>query len=95
LHFSWVQKLTNLSRFNAYAKIIKEEGGEQKVWKGLIRTIALPEVVNTGVESEIREHTRAVCCTRREVIELEIRERMRRWRGSDQPPPRGSGGHGP
>jgi len=84
-------KLTNTSRFKAYAKIIKEdENGEQKVWKGLIKTMPSPEVVNTGIEGEIREHTRAVCCNRREVVEQEIRERMRGWRGSDQPPPRGS-----
>ena len=45
--------------------------------KGLTKTMPMPEASREDIESAVREHTRSVCCTRREVIEQEIRERMR------------------
>jgi hypothetical protein len=78
------QELSNLPRFNAYAKIIKEEGGQQTVWKGRIQTLPLiPQYPNnnTGVIFDFSSDL----CTNREEIEQQIRERQEKWRRAQTP----------
>jgi len=90
------QELSNLPRFSAHTKIIKEEGGRQSVWKGKIETYPLsPEtpIADTLLEVCVRNGHKT--STKREDVEKEIRKRQEQWRwvaapqtpSPAQPPP--------
>ena len=71
------QELTNLPRFTAYAKIIEEKDGEQKVKTAKIQTYPLPEIL----ERAERDLTMVIGngyarSKKRSEIEVEIRERQ-------------------
>ena len=73
------QELSNLPRFQAHTKIIKEEDGKQSVWKGKIQTLPLfPEYPNNNQERIFNFSSEL--CTKREEIEAQIRERQEKWR---------------
>jgi len=79
------QELSNLPRFHAYTKIIKEEGGRQTVWKGLIETNPLFPLNPNNQEKEIADISSELC-TKREEIEQQIRGRQEKWRNVPQTP---------
>jgi hypothetical protein len=72
------QELSNLPRFHAHAKIIKEQYGKQSVWKGLIETNPLFGENLKNNEKEIAERSSRFC-TRREAVEQQIRKRQEQW----------------
>jgi hypothetical protein len=73
------QELSNLPRFNAYAKIIEEKNGEQTVWKGKMQTLPPLPGASRYTESDIQKISYTFCLERTE-IEAEIRERQDKWR---------------
>src|SRR4051812_5398313 len=73
------QELSNLPRFNSYAKIIKEEDGRQSVWKGRAQTLPL-FALNPNNQEDIIIDVSSELCTKREEIEAEIRARQEKWR---------------
>ena len=75
------QELTNLPRFTAYAKIIEEKDGEQKVKTGKIQTYPLPKTLETAEKDlAMTIENGYVRSKKRSEIEVEIRERQEKWR---------------
>jgi len=72
------QELINLPRFTAYAKIIEEKGGEQRVWKGKIQT--RPLYKETHNSNRVAIDNASVWSLKREAVEAEIRQRQEKWR---------------
>jgi hypothetical protein len=86
-------ELASLPQYTAYAKLIAEQNGMQRVLKHKIQTLPLPPVVRGAeIEDALLEKSH-VLCQEREAIEAEIRERQDRWRPRptqqppDEPPP--------
>jgi hypothetical protein len=90
------QELSNLPQYTAYAKLIDEQNGVQRVLKHKIQTFPLPPAVRGAeIETSLIEKSH-VLCKERELIEGEIRERQDRWRlrppqqqETEPPPPTG------
>jgi hypothetical protein len=81
-------ELASLPQYTAYAKLIAEQNGMQRVLKHKIQTLPLPPAVR-GAEIEVSLMEKShVLCQERELIEWEIRERQDRWRlrSPEQPP---------
>ena len=77
----WRKSLTNLPRFTAYAKIIEEKDGEQKVKTAKIQTYPLPKILETAEEDlAMAIENGYVRSKKRSEIEVEIRERQEKWR---------------
>jgi hypothetical protein len=80
------RELVNLPRYTAFAKVVKERGGEQKDWKGKIRTVKLGAVPEGSAEARtalIQALENAPYLRRREQIEEEIRERRNKMAKND------------
>jgi hypothetical protein len=74
------QELSSLPQYTAYAKLIAEQNGVQRVLKHKIQTFPLPPAVRSAeIEASLLEKSH-VLCQERELIEEEIRERQERWR---------------
>ena len=82
-------ELGNLPRYAAYAKVIDESRGEQVVLKQKIKTLPLPPLHLSDIESRAIENGHSLC-KERVHIEEEIRQRQEKWRRntpSRRPPP--------
>jgi hypothetical protein len=76
-------ELASLPRFTAYAKIIDEQSGRQKVLKSKIQTLPLPKVLRGAeIETSLIEKSH-VLCTERGRIDEEIRQRQEKWRETE------------
>ena len=80
-----VQELTQLPRYQAYAKIIDDIQDRQIVRTHRIETLPLPakQSMETEVHAIANGHT---LCKDRNAIEKEIRARQSRWRGGHGSP---------
>jgi hypothetical protein len=90
------QELMKLPRFTAYANVIHEQDGVQRVITQKIATVRLPSVlaeVALRERNAIIEENSPAYCKPRKQIEEEICQRQERWRGAglDKPPPRATG----
>jgi hypothetical protein len=88
------QELIDLPRFTAYAKLIRETGRGQSVFKGLIQTLPLPEsapgrrLSPHSLLTAINLHTANKAYIRlRGQIENELRQRKTAWRDDPPEPP--------
>jgi hypothetical protein len=86
-------ELASLPQYTAYAKLIAEQNGVQRVLKHKIQTLPLPPAVRGAeIEASLIEKSH-VLCKERELIEAEIQARQDRWRPRptqqppDEPPP--------
>lgn len=90
------QELAGLARYTAYARLIEEKDGRQRIIKEKIATIALPNIseevrVEEDKRRKVIEDNSRQYLRMRDVIEEEIRRRQDRWTmggAIDQPPPR-------
>jgi hypothetical protein len=72
-------ELSSLPRFQAYAKIIDEQDGVQRVLKHKIQTLPLPSALRGAeIEACLIEKSHGLC-KERELIEAEIWERQAQW----------------
>jgi hypothetical protein len=96
MNVEMAQELPVLPRFTAYARLIEEKDGQQRVLKEKIKTIALPKITEgareeAGKRRKVIEENSGRYLKKREVIEEEIRMRQERWTGGgslDKAPPR-------
>jgi hypothetical protein len=74
--------LTALPRHQAFVKVVQQSGGEQKVWKGKIRTAKLFDAPAgaLGEAMKVVEGQAYLYCRPRGEIEEGIRRRQERWR---------------
>lgn len=89
------QELANLPRYTAYAKVVAETDGEERVIRTKIRTLKLRELPEGELAERAGEGGRSVIeqnslryLKKRTEIEEEIRQRRERWRGKivEEPP---------
>ena len=76
------RELVNIPKYEAFAKVVEESGGEQKVWKGKIRTVKLSAVPEGSARAltALTQGPENAPYLRRSEIEEEIRQRPVRWR---------------
>ena len=82
--------LSNLPRYEAYAKLIGEVQGKQIVRTHSLQTHPLPKITNTDMVAQAIANGHTLCQTR-EAIDDEIRTRQSRWGPGGNNPPQQSG----
>jgi hypothetical protein len=89
------RELLELPKYTAYAKVLQEVDGQQRVWKGKIQTLKLKETTGdfylqqaAKVRRNVIEAISMENLRRRERIADEIAKRQERWRVrvADEPP---------
>jgi hypothetical protein len=81
------RELSNLPRYEAYAKLIDEVQNKQIVRTHSLQTHPLPEITKTETYQRAIANGHTLCHTR-QAIDNEIRTRQSRWgRGGNNPPP--------
>ena len=89
LNNEMVNELTNLPRFQAYAKVSQEGNNQAAINK--MDTYALPDEISPDREEQAIKNAHNLCKTR-EDIDAEIRERQSRWTRGTTPPPQAKTG---